>query len=77
MKTLRQELNRRSIVEAQMKDLLDAAARPMGDDPAGVVNLGRALLYAEMYEKNESTKARYNEPMAALIGTLEARIQSL
>lgn len=75
MRTLREELNRRSLVEAQMKDLLDAAAQPAGADLAGMANLGRALLYLEMYEKNERSKARYHAPMSDLIATLKARIQ--
>lgn len=74
MKTLREELIRRSAIEQQMKDLLDAAALPQGEDMIGAANLGRAWLFAALYDGNEKSKARYDGPMAGLIAALEARI---
>jgi hypothetical protein len=48
------EEQRYATVQQQMKDLLDAAAI----DPNPATNLLRAMLYAELYERNEQTHQR-------------------
>lgn len=73
MTTLAQELIRRAHVQADITRLSDDAKR----DPDFIINLLRAQLMAELWEKNEYAKARYDEPIADLIGTLEARIRQM
>ncbi len=67
------EEQRYAAVQRQMKGLLDAAASDL--NPA--TNLLRALLYAEMYERNEMTHQRVLEAQMSLIQTLQARISQI
>lgn len=48
------EAQRYAAIQAQMKALLDAAA----NDRDPITGLLRALLYAELYERNEQTHQR-------------------
>ena len=75
-RTLAKELQRRKAVEKQMKDLLDKAAEPQSIG-SGIINLGRAMLFAEMYERNETTKAPYDEAITAFVQVLHQRSQQV
>lgn len=57
-------------VQEQMKDLLDAAAVDL--NPA--TNMLRAMLYAEMYERNERHHMRVIEARTAFVRVLWAHI---
>ena len=65
------EEQRYAAVQSQMKDLLDAAAKDL--NPA--TNLLRAMLYAELYERNEATHQRMMDARTGLVRTLVARIR--
>jgi hypothetical protein len=62
-----------STVQQQMKDLLDATAVDLNP----VTNLLRAMLYAELYERNEATHQRVMDARMSFVQTLQARIWRL
>ena len=64
------EEQRYATVQAQMKDLLDAAAIDL--NPA--TNLLRAMLYAEMYARNEKHHALVMNARTGFVQVLRARI---
>lgn len=64
------EEERYAAVQEQMKDLLDAAAVDL--DPAA--NMLRAMLYAEMYDRNERHHMRVMAARTDFVRVLWARI---
>jgi hypothetical protein len=64
------EEQRYAAVQEQMKGLLDTAAK----DVNPIADLLRAILYAELYERNERTHQRVVAARLDLVQTLEARI---
>lgn len=60
------EEERYQLIQEQMKDLLDAAAK----DPNPAANLLRAQLYAEMYARNERHHMRVMEARTDFVQTL-------
>jgi hypothetical protein len=71
------ESKRYAAVQQQLKILLDQAAQPLPSDAYGIVNLGRAILCAEVYVRNEQTKARADHARSEILGWLQHRIRSL
>jgi hypothetical protein len=60
------EEERYALINGQMKELLDKAATDL--NPA--TNMLRAMLYAEMYCRNELTHMQVMEVRTAFVGTL-------
>lgn len=65
------EERRYAAVNAQMKDLRDAAAI----DPNPIVNLLRAMLHAELHERNELAHQHAMQARASFVQVLQARIE--
>ena len=65
------EEQRYAAVQDQLKGILDEAR-----DGEFVGNMMRAMLYAELYEKNETTHQAHLEARGDLLGVLQARIES-
>ena len=61
-------------VQANIKQLLDDAAND--SSPYGIANLGRAILAAELYVRNEQAHARY-QAHVDLLAAVEWRISGM
>lgn len=66
------EDERYAAVQVQLKDILDEAKN--GEI---VGNMMRAMLYAELYEKNEALHQAHLEARGVLLGVLQARVEQI